>query len=266
MSKPKQETTVHIFVPDTQIEPGRPTQMVEWAGQYIKDEYSGCQDLKIIVAGDWWNMGSLSSYDKRGGHAMEGRRYVKDVDSGNDAWDRFNERCADVEADRHFLFGNHEQRILRVIDDDASQEGLVGYHHLAVEQWDGWQTHQFLAPVTIDGVTYSHYFVNPRTGQQIGGSITNQLNKLKHSFVKGHTQGFMYDRCDTIRGGIIGISAGSFYIHDEDYLTPQVTNYWRGLVVLHNVRGGDADLMQVSLDYLCRRYEGKSLSALKWRK
>jgi hypothetical protein len=32
------------------------------------------------------------------------------------------------------------------------------------------------------------------------------------------------------------------------------------------VRGGEYDMMQVSLDYLARRYEGKPLSAVKWRK
>jgi hypothetical protein len=259
-------TSTHIFVPDTQIEPGRPTIHVEWIGQFIHDEYANAEPT-VIVGGDWWNMGSLSSYDKRGGHRMEGRRYVKDVDSGNDAWDRFNEPWKDVEADRHFLFGNHEQRIERMVLEDASKEGVYGYHHLAVSQWDGWDAHEFLEPVTLDGVTYSHYFVNPMSGKPLAGSnLETRLKQIGYSFTMGHQQGLKWGRIDGVHGARIGLVAGSCYIHDEEYLTAQVTNYWRGIVVCHQVERGEYDPMFVSLDYLARRYEGKRLSAVKWRK
>jgi hypothetical protein len=52
---------------------------------------------------------------------------------------------------------------------------------------------------------------------------------------------------------------GSTYLHDEDFLGPQVCSYWRGIVVKHQVERGDYDAMFVSLDYLCRRYERKTL-------
>jgi hypothetical protein len=56
-----------------------------------------------------------------------------------------------------------------------------------------------------------------------------------------------------------GLVAGACYLHDEDYKGPQGNAHWRGVLVKHEVRAGSYDLMQVSLDYLARRYEGMSL-------
>lgn len=263
-TKPKFQTKVHIVIPDTQQKAGVPNQHMAWIGQYIADEYNGA-DLTVIHLGDHWDMPSLSSYDK-GKKAMEGRRYVKDIDAGNRAFQILDDSLHGVEADYHFLLGNHEHRITRASESDAQLDGIVTLDDLAVYSF-GWQVHDFLEPLTIDGITYSHYFVNPMTGRPLAGAnLETRLKSVGHSFTMGHQQGLKWGRIETIRGGRVGLVAGSCYIHDEDYLTPQVLNYWRGILVCHNVRNGDYDLMQVSLDYLARRYEGKPLSAIKWRK
>ena len=49
------------------------------------------------------------------------------------------------------------------------------------------------------------------------------------------------------------------YLHEEDYKGPQGNTHWRGIIIKHEVAGGEYDPMFVSLDYLCRRYEGISL-------
>ena len=46
------------------------------------------------------------------------------------------------------------------------------------------------------------------------------------------------------------------YLHDEDYRGPQSNGEWRGILMKHEVRDGQYDLMEVSLDKLCRKYEG----------
>ena len=53
---------------------------------------------------------------------------------------------------------------------------------------------------------------------------------------------------------ITAIIAGSFYQHDEAYLTPMANNCWRGIVMLNEVRDGQFDEMFVSLNYLRKRY------------
>ena len=50
--------------------------------------------------------------------------------------------------------------------------------------------------------------------------------------------------------------AGSCYLTAEEYRGPQATGEWRGILVLNEVFDGDFDIMEVSLNYLCIRYEG----------
>jgi hypothetical protein len=60
-----------------------------------------------------------------------------------------------------------------------------------------------------------------------------------------------------------GLVAGACYLHEEEYRGPQGMTHWRGIVMKHQVQGGEYDMMLVSLDYLCRRYEGMSLVDFK---
>lgn len=247
-------TPIHLVIPDTQIEPGRRTTHLEWIGAYCHDRYAG-QRLTRIMLGDWYNMGSLSSYDKKGGTAMEGRRYVEDVEAGNAAWPLLGR---DRKWDDHYLLGNHENRIVRAYEADATLAGAVSLDHL---KHPGWKRHGFLDLVELDGVTYSHYFYNPMTGRPYAGqSIENRLKTVGHSFTMGHQQTLQYGLRYLGDGTRIrGLVAGACYLHNEDYLGPQGNAHWRGIVVCHQVERGDYDLMEVSLDYLCRRYEGKRL-------
>jgi hypothetical protein len=264
MTSTKPDTNVHVVIPDTQVAPGVSTLHLKWAGQFIKDEYGQCQHLTVVHLGDHHTMDSLSSYDKKGGQRMEGRRYLKDIDAGNDAMGVFNEACQGVDARWVFLMGNHEYRIVRTAEADAQLAGVVDLAHL---NHDGWEVHDFLEVVTIDGVAYSHYFTNPSTGRPLGGqSMDTRLKSVGFSFTMGHQQGLKVGIRDLTNGQRQrALVAGSFYIHDEDYLGPQGNANWRGILVCHQVERGNYDLMEVSLDYMCRRYEGKRLSALKWR-
>ena len=74
-----------LVIPDTQVKPGVNTDHLEWAGHYAVK----MKPDVIVHIGDHWDMPSLSSYDKKGGRQMEGKRYVKDIDAGNEAMDRF---------------------------------------------------------------------------------------------------------------------------------------------------------------------------------
>ena len=114
----------------------------------------------------------------------------------------------------------------------------------------------------LDGVCYSHFFYNSKTGRPIGGeNLGTRLNKLGFSFTMGHQQGYQSCLKELNNGRIIrGLVAGSCYLHDEDYIGPQGNGHWRGIIHKHEVFDGNYDLMEVSLDYLCRKYEGMPVS------
>ncbi len=88
-----------------------------------------------------------------------------------------------------------------------------------------------------------------------------RLKSIGGSFSQGHQQGLQ-----TAQRAVLGkrhraLIAGSCYLHTEEYRGPQARNEWRGILVCHNVKDGNYDLMEVSLDYLSRRYTGKGLKS-----
>jgi len=257
MTRRKLATPVtHLIIPDTQVEPGRPTHHLGWIDAYCQDRYAG-EPLTRIMLGDHWNMGSLSSYDKKGGKKMEGRRVALDIEAGNEAW-RIGFGTKDRKWQDHFLRGNHENRIQRAIDQDVTVDGLLSLDNLDTGHWT---VHGFLEPVWIDGVCYSHYFYNPSTGRPYGGeNAETRLKQIGHSFTMGHQQGLKTGMRYVGGKQQRALIAGSCYLHDEDYLGPQGNTHWRGIVVCHNVSDGAYDIMEVKLDWLCQRYEGMTLT------
>jgi hypothetical protein len=260
-------STTHVVIPDTQAKPDAPTDHLGWIGQYIIDQFAGDPDVKIIHVGDHWDMPSLSSYDK-GTKKMEGRRYVADVEAGNDAWriltdplEQYNRQRARFHEkqwnpERHLLRGNHEDRITRATNADAQLDGLLSLDDL---ESPGWQVHEFLEPVFLDGVGYAHFWANPMTGKPYGGMALTRLKQIGHSFTMGHVQTLDYAIRFVNGMSQHALIAGACYLHDEDYKGPQGNAHWRGIIVCHQVESGAYDPMFVSLDYLCRRYEGQRL-------
>lgn len=246
--------STHLVIPDTQVKSGVNTDHLEHVGRYIADRSPD----HVIMLGDWWDMPSLASYDKPGSKSFEGRRYVKDVEAGNEAMERLLKpvRKMPKRPKLHFILGNHEQRILRAVNADPKLEGAIGYHQLNLKDWD---VTQFLDVKEIDGVVYSHYFPRGPSGaitqsRKGAPNAKTQLLREGQSCTAGHMQGLDV-ACTSSRTKVAwGIIAGSCYTHDEAYLTPQYTKYWRGVIVKHGVKGGSYNPMFVDLDYLKTRY------------
>ena len=263
-SQTRTETSTHIVIPDTQVKPDVPTDHLRWAGQYVVDHFSQRPNVKIIHLGDHWDFPSLSSYDK-GKLAAEGRRIKADIEAGNVALRTFDQPLIDYNTRRllnrkrpwkphkFLLRGNHEYRAMRTVAETPAWDGFLSYDLL---ESPGWSVSDFLEVIDIDGVGYSHYFANPMTGRPYGGMVSTRLKNIGHSFTMGHQQ--TYDHAVRyVRGKPqIGLVAGAFYLHDEDYKGFQGNDHFRGIIVKHQVENGAYDIMQVSIDYLCRRYEG----------
>ncbi len=252
----------HLVIPDVQQKPGCSTEHLRWAGEYAVEMLPDV----IVVIGDWYDMPSLSSYDK-GKKSFEGRRYVKDIEAGNEAMDAF---MAPIHAEMarrkkgkrrawnpelHFTLGNHENRITRAVEDNAELECLMSFDDFNLKE-HGFKVHDFLEPVVIDGVAYSHYFTSGVMGRPVT-SATTMLNKKHMSTVMGHVQDRQIayaKRADGAR--ITGIFAGIYYQHDEEYLTPQTgtSTTWSGVWIFHEVNDGSFDEMPVSINYLRDKY------------
>lgn len=248
-----------IFVPDLQIKEGVPLQHLRAIGNYIADK----KPDNVVFAGDNADMPSLSSYD-RGKLCFEGRRYRSDIQAHNDGMamlmepvNRERSKGWDVEIDE--TLGNHEHRILRAVDEDSRLEGLMSISDLAHVKL-GIIPHEFLKVIERNGAAFSHYFPRAASGSVFQSkrgapNAKAQLVREGRSAFAGHQQGLDM-HCQSLGGRLQwGIIAGSGYLHDEGYLTPQGNNHWRGIVVAHEMYGdGSLNPMVVSLAYLLEKY------------
>lgn len=255
----------HFIIPDTQVKAGVPMYHFRWLG-YAIDEY---QPTRLIHLGDHWDFASVSTHSAKGSKEKEGQRILKDIEAGNDALQHLEDHYTHTPKTKLILRGNHEHRLSRYIEENPVLDGLVGMHLLNDTEL-GWEVLPYKngSPQAkeIDGVCYAHFFANPNTGKPIGGNAAYKLNAIGSPFVQGHVQGYdigtkQYATGRTIRG----IVAGSCYLHDEEY-KGMANSHWRGAVVLNEVSKGIFSEMPLTLDYLCRKYEGMPLKRFMQRK
>ncbi len=241
----------HFIIPDTQSKPDVPLDHMLWAGRYAAEQKPDV----VVHLGDNWDFPSLSSYEKPGSKYFEGKRVLADIDAGNEALRLFEKGLRNWQPKRKILLrGNHEDRLTRMLNENPKFEDIVGFHQFNDVEL-GWEVHDFLEPVEVDSLTYSHYFATPGTGRPYSGSIDTMLRNIGFSFVAGHQQGLRWGRRELTNGrALTGLVAGSFYQHREAYLTPQGNDHKRCLVILHEVLDGDSDPMVVSLDFLRRKF------------
>ena len=262
------EENIVLVIPDTQVKPGVLTDHLRWIGSYMVDHFAGAKNLTVVHLGDHWDMESLSSYDK-GKKSAEGKRVKADIDAGNAGFVLLNQALEEYNEKRRknkektwypkrrvLLRGNHEDRITRACDDEAALDGFLS---LDLLKSPGWEVIDYLKPVVIDGVAYAHYFYNPMNGRPYGGAAAGRLKTIGRSFTQGHQQLLDYSLRFVGEKSQHGLVVGACYLHDENYKGWQGNAHWRGIVIKHEVKEGSYSPMFVSLDYLCRRYEGVTL-------
>jgi hypothetical protein len=240
------------LVMDTQVKDGVDTEHLPAYGKYIADK----QPDVIVCIGDWWDFPSLSFHNKPGSIEREGRRYVLDYDAGRRAMDQFLEPIAKApgyKPTKVFTLGNHDILPSRQAAEDARLEGAL-LDPTDVLRELGWLVYDFLQPVTIGGVAFSHYFPSGQMGRPVT-TAPALLRKLHMSSVAGHQQGRDIAYSRRADGALMtGIISGAFYQHDEHYLSPFSNGHWRGTWFLHEVKDGQFDEMALSINYLLRRF------------
>jgi hypothetical protein len=245
---------VHMVIPDVQAKPNVDHGHMEWIANYALEKRPDV----IIQIGDWADMPSLSLYDK-GKRCYEGRRYVKDIEATNYSLERFERQIEDhnrahpddpYNPRKVLTRGNHEHRIIRACELDAALDGKLTVNDLDFER-RGWECHDFLEVVKIDGIEYSHYFISGNMGRPVSTAAA-LLRARNGSATMGHVQ-----NCDLAihkQTQHMALFAGICYTHDETYLGPQGNATRRQIIMKHEVDDGRYDPMFVSLRFLQKRY------------
>lgn len=262
-TKDVRSNVTQLMIPDTQCKGGIDLAYLDWLGGYIVDK----QPEVIVHIGDHADMPSLSSYDKGKGSA-EGKRVQEDIEYAIEGMNRLLKPLYDLQQEELSLYGevkykpkmvltlgNHENRIIRHVDENPELIGFLGYDNLRYKDM-GWEVADFLRPVVINGVTYCHFMQNPMSGRPYGGMALNILKNVGESFCVGHKQTLDVATRFLPASGKQqwGIVAGACYTHDEGYKGYQGNHHFRGIVVKHNVINGSFNPSFISLDYLKVRY------------
>jgi len=241
----------HLVIGDPHCNPKASNDRFLWAGKLARD----LKPDTIICMGDFSSLDSLSSYDK-GKKSFEGRRYKKDIDHAHDALEKFNKGLNGRRSRKVMLLGNHEDRIDRIVDETPELDGTISTKDLKFKEF-GWEVIAYQEPVAIDGVHYCHNYPTGIMGKPISGDniARSLLLKNKVSSTVGHCHLFDYSMC-TIPSGrkVLGLSAGCYLHHREDYARNTQRLWWSGLIVKRNVRQGEYDIETVEYNTVKRRY------------
>jgi hypothetical protein len=217
-----------------------------------------------VQLGDWADFPSLSSYDA-GKLSSHGQFYREDVKAVNASVALFERELKKYSPRgwrprKVITLGNHCDRVRRAVEDAPKLYGELTLDDLDFKR-AGWEVHPFLKIVNIHNIRYSHFFcvnangrvTNTRNGQP---SAAQQVKRMMCSATAGHRQSLDVAIYSSPEATYRGIIAGSCYLHDENYLSPQGQRVWHGILVKNDVdvKTGEYDLMEVSLRYLSRRY------------
>jgi hypothetical protein len=255
--------TTHLVIPDPHAHPDFSNDRADWLGQLIKD----VKPDVVINLGDAADLSSLSSFDK-GKASFHGRNYSSDIVSHLDFQERMwypSRKTKKKQPRRIVLEGNHEHRIKRAIELSPELEGerfgvsfkdldFDSYYQEVVE-YDG----QTPGIISVDGVSYAHFFISGVMGRPIGGEhhAHSLIAKNHISSTCGHSHLVDWSvRTNPLGKKIMGCVAGVY----QDYRSPWAGNvnnlWWSGVVLKRQVEDGVYAPQFISMDQLRREYGG----------
>jgi len=248
----------HLLIPDTQIRRGVSTRHIDWLCSLIADRRPDV----IVQIGDWYDNPASSTY-KKSAEAEYLADIAEDIDAGNDAAVLVDNAIQhNYTPDCHWFKGNHEFRLDRLRSEHPKLSGLLDRIPFTWDENPIWKTYDYLKPKTIHGITYCHLFAKTTNGAVTKSSLgygsaspKAMLQANTGSCTAGHTPGLRF-HCMPVNGKKqhFGLIAGSFYLHDESYASPQGNDHWRGVILKHVYAPGMYDMETFSTKRLKKLY------------
>lgn len=254
-----------LVIGDCHVDEEQDLSRFELLGEFVIDN----KPEHIVIIGDFLTLNCLSAWDRDKRQRMENRRYEAEIGAGNLALDMmlepmrlYNKRrrmlkMAQYKPNIVYIEGNHEERLKRYFEYDPTFAG-----HVSIEkdlklaergiEWVDYRNYYHINNVAFTHIP--HNKVQPISGMDI---TRKAQNVTVQSCVFGHTheqhlshvhkQGMPHLQ-DTY-------NCGCFISKKEDYVQGRVTNYWRGITLLHMWKEGRFDVEMFSLGRLERMYE-----------
>ena len=201
----KSKREVHLVIGDSHANQDEPNHRFESLGRMIAEISPDC----VVDIGDSADMSSLLAFESGSKQPIfEGHSYWRDLDSYHDARERLHHSMGNIKKCRLIrLYGNHEDRISRVLAVEPRFNGVIGLEDLGDEDL-GWEVVPFLEPWVSAGIVYSHYFKAPGRKYPVAGVVPARAVILKYpgSFTRifGHTHLFGFHEEADGTPGMVG--------------------------------------------------------------
>lgn len=254
-----------LVIPDCQNAPDHPIEHLKALGNWILDNKPDW----VHDSGDWNDNKAAGRYESEGVKGLKKRSIKEDLDWAkhcNDVlWGPVNRYNKKANKTRRYnprktrTLGNHENRLVILSEATPWIKELIFNEENFNEKEHNIEVFPFLEVIEISGVMFSHFFPisSDGTTKQTNRGQANarlQVQRLAQSATAGHQQGLSTHTQTTPKKRLRGVIAGSFYMHDEDYMGPSGNNYWRGVLYKRNIQNGDYDLQEISLNSLLEEY------------
>lgn len=226
------------FYPDAHCLPGHDSGPVRAIARWFADV-----GVDVVVnIGDFNDVASLSSYDK-GRRGMEGNRLQDDLEYSREMLSLFKDNLGGHDPDLIMTMGNHENRLHRLESDDPQLDGAFTDDPFGYKEYGYW-TYEYLDIVKVNGVAFSHAFVNPTSlmGSIQGGSADIRMKNIGMPHVCGHQHGPLIHGQRQLGDGspLSTLMIGCAHTETHSYWGLGKDVY-RGAAVLRNVRRGAYD-------------------------
>lgn len=222
----------------------------------------------IILMGDFLTLQCLSAWDRNKRRAMEGQRYLLEVEAGNEALDRMlkdmnewnDKRKRSKKGQYHpnlvYINGNHEDRLDRYIEQEPTFEGVVEVQKDLRLADRGFKFIPYRSYHWINDIGFTHVPFN-KVREISGVDITRKASLVTvKSCVFGHTHELHISNSHRMGQEHLQqvANVGCFFEEHEKYVEGRMTQYWKGLVMLDSWKPGRYDINTHSLSKLRRVY------------
>jgi len=209
----------------------------------------------VIFMGDFLTLQCLSAWDANKRAMMEGRRYYKEIDAGNEALDMAFKGVT-YNPEVVFIEGNHEDRLTRYLEKDPTFEGAVSVPKDLKLEERGIKFIPYREYYRTNEVSFTHIPFNKV--REIGGiNICRKASQVTVSsvvFAHTHNQELAHIHKQGMPHLQDLYCCGAFFEEVEDYMHGRVTEYWRGLTLLTMWKPSRYDVESYSLGRLDRMY------------
>lgn len=197
----------------------------------------------IINLGDYMDMACISHWNKQKKLTSEGMKLKEDYIVGNAVLDEFDKRLP-VDADKHFMFGNHEDWYNQFIENNPMLEGMLNPKDELQLEKRGYTVYENYNDIfSIGRLNFTH-------GIYCGMHyVKKHIDELKTNVMFGHlhSQRERYASSPAKQLAISGYALGCLCDMSPDYMKGKPNKWTHGFAVVNFFEDGtfDVDLKRI---------------------